>query len=108
MPSNHETHIHEIERCAFDSSSANTYTRDEKKPEESGMIEENEYVAANISIDADGVSAAIINIDDELARVDHELKRYTCQANNADYAFEGDAVSQFSHLICAPSIPDLL
>ena len=49
--------------------------------------EEQEVIAADISLETNGENVGGINIDAELDRVNSELKRYTSTADNVDYAF---------------------
>lgn len=48
--------------------------------------EEHEIIAADISLEVTGCNGGHINIDEELERVNQELKRYTNTADNKDYS----------------------
>ena len=87
MPHNHELHIHDLDRCVFDSSPFEKHETADNKQDENSEIVEHEYVSADITIKVDTADPDIINIDDELGRVNRELQRYTNEADNADYAF---------------------
>ena len=64
-----------------------TYTLADKKEHSQTEIDTQEVVAADIEVEASGEKANSINIDDELARVNRELEKYTNHADKADYSF---------------------
>lgn len=50
-------------------------------------VDEQEMLAVDISIEASGENADFLNVDEELKRINSELKRYTSYADKGDYAF---------------------
>ena len=65
---------------------AGNITETDLKNREHDVTEE-EIVAADVSVQASPDVTQVIDIDAELARVNKELKRYTNEADKADYAF---------------------
>ena len=64
-----------------------TYSLENAVEEVAFEVQEQELVSADVVIEAAGNSAVTIDIDQELDRVNRELKRYTSTADHGDYAF---------------------
>ena len=63
-----------------------TYTLVTKVAEED-KTEEEEVIAAEVTVEATGMGVQGFNLDAELERVNRELSRYTSTADKVDYAF---------------------
>ena len=63
-----------------------TYTLEARKEEEQDH-EEEDVVAAEVSVEVTGDGSNVIDLDSELERVNKELSRYTSHADKSDYAF---------------------
>ena len=64
-----------------------SYTIDKLREEEKAALHEEEVFAAEMHVEVSGENAKHTDIDAELERVNRELNRYTCQADQVDYAF---------------------